>query len=151
MHSSQEFIDKWVAPFYIVNLCDADQPTLKKFAEASKKADLEIVLKLLEDYNWRSRITGAYFAAINYYTELQDMIGRHLLRSELTYAGLGYCLALAAFNNDVSKHYLNEYLNYYLARKDLFYDQAYAYCALEYLDDDLVIKLKAQWDSFVAD
>lgn len=151
MHFSQDFIDKWVIPFYMINLSDADQSTLKIFADTSKEADLEIVSNLLEDHNWRSRITGAYFAAINNYIELQDVIGQHLLRSELAYAGLGYCLALAAFNNDVSKNYLNEYLNYYLERKNLYYDQAYAYCALEYLNYHLAIKLKTQWNSFVAD
>lgn len=35
----------------------------------------KVVLKLLGDFNWRTRQTGAYFAAIQGYSEIIDIIG----------------------------------------------------------------------------
>lgn len=59
------FIDKWVAPFYMIIPADADNSTIEKFAAAAKEIDLETTNKLLGYFDWRPKITGAYFAAIN--------------------------------------------------------------------------------------
>jgi hypothetical protein len=148
---SEEFIDKWVEPFYMVLLSLADDTTIRKFANGAKEINIEIVKQLLGDFNWRTRITGSFFAAINRCDELEDIIGRHLLKSEVCYAGVGYCLALATFNSDKSKEYLTTYLDYYLDRKDLWFDQAIAFCALEYLDKYHSHNLIGKWNSFVSD
>ena len=92
-----------------------------------------------------------YFAAINNYRELEDFIGKHLLKSEVCYAGSGYCLALATFATDKAKNYLITYLDYYLDRKDLWFVQAIAYCALDYLDKYAAARLTIKWNSFIAD
>jgi hypothetical protein len=148
---SYEFIDKWVAPFYMTGVSNADDTTILMFAEAAKEINVDIVKLLLGDFNWRTRIVGAYFAAINNYKEVEDIIGKHLLKSEVCYAGAGYCLALAAFNTGKAKDYLTAYLEYYLDRKDLWFDQSDAFCALEYLDNEQASRLIDKWDSFVSD
>ena len=148
---SEEFVDKWVIPFYMTSLSDVDEVTIKSFANSAAEINIEIVTTLLGDFNWRMRITGAFFAAINGYRELEEVIGKHLLKSEVCYAGSGYCLALAVFHGDNSKKYLTEYLNYYLERKDLWFDQDIAFCALEYIDKSEADKLLNKLNSFVAD
>jgi len=148
---TEEFIDKWVVPFYMNSLSNSDDATIKAFAIAAKEIDISIVLKLLSDFDWRTRITGAFFSAINNYQEFEDLIGRHLLKSEVCYAGSGYCLALTTFATENAKSYLATYLDYYLDRKDLWFDQADAFCALENLDKDAASDLMDKWNSFVAD
>jgi hypothetical protein len=148
---TEEFLNKWVVPFYMNNLSIADDTTIKVFADTAKEIDESVVLKLLGDFNWRSRITGAFFSAINNYQNFQDIIGGHLLKSEVCYAGSGYCLALATFGTDSAKKYLITYLDYYLDRKDLWFDQADAFCALEYLDSNSAGKRIVKWNSFVSD
>ena len=148
---TEEFVDKWVVPFYMNSLSNSDDTTIKTFADTAKEIDKNIVLRLLSDFDWRTRITGAFFSAINNYQEFEDIMGKHLLKSEVCYAGPVYCLALATFGSDNAKKYLVTYLDYYLARKDLWFDQADAFCALEYLDESQADKLKEKWNNFVAD
>jgi hypothetical protein len=152
---SQEFIEKWIAPFYMSilshELSNADEATIKAFAEAAREINPDIVKTLLGDFNWRPRITGALFSAVNEYKEAEDIIGKHLLKSEVCYAGVGYCLALATFGSDNAKDYLTSYLEYYLDRTDLWFDQVPAFCALAYLDNDRANRLLGKLDSFVAD
>jgi hypothetical protein len=148
---TEEFVNKWVVPFYMNSLSNADDKTIKAFADTAKEIDKDIVLKLLNDFDWRTRITGAFFSAINNYQEFEDIIGRHLLKSEVCYAASGYCLALTTFGTDNAKNYLATYLEYYLDRKDLWFDQADAFCALERLDNNSTVKLQNKWNSFVAD
>ena len=148
---TEEFVDKWVVPFYMNSLSNSDDTVIKAFADTAKEIDRTIVLKLLSDFDWRTRITGAFFSAINDYQEFEDIIGRHLLKSEVCYAGSGYCLALATFGTDNAKKYLVSYLDYYLDRKDLWFDQADAFCALEHLDKHQADNLINKWNEFVAD
>ena len=147
----EEFIEKWVMPFYMNDLSNSDEATKNTFAASAKQINLEIVKKLLGDFNWRSRIVGAFFAAINNYNELEETIGRPLLKSEVCYAGSGYCLALVTFSTQKSREILVEYLEYYLDRKDLWFDQADAFCALEYLDKNAANSMLHKWNDFVSD
>jgi hypothetical protein len=147
---TSEFINRWVAPFYL-NLLSPAKADVEQFAKASEQITLDDIKKMLGDFNWRMRICGAYFAAIKNYKELDEIIGRHLVKSEVTYAADGYCLALATFDTEISRKYLKKYLDYYLDRKDLWFDQEDAFCALEYLDKDHVKGLQEKWSSFVSD
>ncbi len=148
---TEEFIDRWVLPFYMVSLSSLDEELIRTFANSAREIDPNVVYKLLSEFNWRTRITGAFFAAINNYTEFEDIIGKHLLKSEVCYAGAGYCLALAIFGTDNSKNYLRTYLHYYLDRRDLWFDQPQAFCALEYLDINAANELKEKWQTFSGD
>jgi hypothetical protein len=131
---SQDFISKWITPFYMERLLDSDTYE-KKFIQITNDLSPEIVKQLLGYFDWRSRITGAYFAAIMDYKEFEDFIGIHLVKSEVCYAGEGYLTALTLFNTDNSINYLTKYLDYYLSKTDLWFDQGSAMAALIWLDD----------------
>lgn len=109
---SDEFIDKWVMKFYMVSIAMLDDQTFAAFVEAAREITPDIVRELLGDFNWRLRIVGAYFAAIKDYEELTDIMGVHLLQSEVCYAGAGYALAFAMFQSKRAKDYLKAYLEY---------------------------------------
>tara|TARA_R110002051_G_scaffold15658_1_gene48428 strand:+ start:230 stop:583 length:354 start_codon:yes stop_codon:yes gene_type:complete len=68
------------------------------------------------------------------FKELVDIIGVHLLKSQVCYAGKGYCMYLALNNSEKGINYLKKYLDYYLTRKDLHFDQTEAICALLWTD-----------------
>ncbi len=149
----QDFIDTWAAPFYM-RIGDTDESWIKQLVQANNKISKDIVVKLLGDFNWRTRQTGAFFAAINNFTDLTDIIGIHLLKSEVCYAGQVYAYTFASFNTDKSIDYLDSYLTYYLAQPDLWFDQRQAMEAMTYLDKinktNLALKHSDNWIKFIA-
>lgn len=129
---SAELRDKWVRPLYFGLRHDG----AAEFIESHlKEANLELAKTLLCHFDWRSRKTGAHIAALLDLKELEEQIGRLLLRSDVCYAGFGYCVAIAAFNTSVGIQYLNRYLDYYLKTPELFFDQNHVMAALKYLDE----------------
>ncbi|WP_452227618.1 DUF6000 family protein [Lacinutrix sp. MEBiC02404] len=128
----KEFINKWVLPFYMSFPKKDD--IFWNFKEVKSELNIEIAKRLLGNFNWRTRIVGAYFATIKNYTELENIIGTHLLKSQVCYAGDGYCFALASFNTENSIGFLKKYLDYYLTRKDLQFEQTSALLALNWTD-----------------
>ncbi len=127
------FIEKWVLPFYMVTLHNTRQ-FISGFKKVKGDLNIEITKQLLGDFNWRTRIVGAYFSAIENYVELEDIMGVHLLKSEVCYAGEGYCLALATFNTKNGVEYIKKYLAHYLTQKHLYFDQRTAMAALDWMD-----------------
>lgn len=137
-HTENEFDEgfykKFVIPFYavrIINLANFKSDYLNIKAEI----DADIVKKIIGQSNWRERIVGAFFCAIEDLTEFEDIIGIHFLKSELVHQGKGFALALASFNTKKAIGYLKKYLDYYLTRKDLRYEQNYAMSALKWIDE----------------
>lgn len=128
-----QFIKKWVVPVYLAGLSGKEE-TLLVFKSLMPQLTHEILLKMLGEFGWRQRIAGAYFAAISKHQAVEDVIGTHLLKSEVCYAGRGYCLALASFETITAQKYLIQYLEYYLSRSDLDFDQSSALGALAFLD-----------------
>lgn len=147
----EKFVKKWVIPFYMTSFSHLSKETQKDFIDIFQQIDSEIVTKLLGDFNWRTRIVGAYFAALKDLTEFEEIIGNHLLKSEVCYAGSGYCLALANFGTEESKNFLKRYLDYYLKRKDLWFDQSDAMAALYWLNKQEAEKYEPLWREFIAD
>ncbi|WP_299325445.1 DUF6000 family protein [uncultured Maribacter sp.] len=129
----KKFIDKWVIPFYMVGIHNTDE-FISNYSKVKSEVNIEIAKQLFGDFNWRTRIVGAYFSAIENYVELEDIIGTHLLKSEVCYAGGGYCFALASFNTEKGINYLKRYLDYYLTKKDLHFDQRVAMSAIKWTD-----------------
>jgi uncharacterized protein DUF6000 len=131
---SEEQCEKWVVPFYRVTFRSVEGT----FVDALRGVYLEItpsiVELLLTDYDWRPRLTGAFFAALKRFTSTEEHIGRLLLRSDLCFAGKLYCVALTEFNTPNGLNYLKRYLEYYLTRPELDYDQGDAMGAIAYLD-----------------
>lgn len=148
---SEEFIDKWVMEFYMVSIANLDDKTFTAFVQASKEITLNIVSELLGDFNWRLRIVGAYFAAIKGYEELTDIMGVHLLQSEVCYAGAGYALAFAMFQSERAQDYLKAYLEYYLKQPDLWYDQADVLAALHTIAPTEADTYSKSWQAYTVD
>ena len=130
---TEEFIKTWVSPFYM-NLEETNQEWLELLVSAKKKITKNNIVDLLGDFNWRTRQTGAFFAIIENYDELIDIIGVHFLKSEVCYAGRTYAYMFACLNNPKGIEYLNDYLEYYLSKTELWFDQREAMEALTYLD-----------------
>jgi hypothetical protein len=91
-------------------------------------------LGLLLDSGWRERKTAAWLIAIAGRTGFRQRLGELLLASRAPYAGPAYCIALATFGTTADADLLAAYLDHYLARPDLDYDQASALGALLHLD-----------------
>ncbi len=130
---NQEFIDKWVIPFY-TNIRKTDSEWVKKLLAIKCEINDDIILKTLGDFNWRTRQTGAFFSAITNKSQFIDIIGTHLLKSEVSFAGRIYCYVLASFNTIKCVDYLNLYLEYYLTKPNLWFNQREAMEANLYLD-----------------
>ena len=149
---SKEFIETWVVPFYM-NLEETNQEWSEFLLNAKEKITKEDIIKLLGDFNWRTRQTGAFFATIKNYSDLIDIIGIHFLKSEVCYAGRTYAFMFACLNNRKSTEYLDDYLTYYLSKNELWFDQTEAMEALTYIDkinnSNLIDKHKANWLQFI--
>lgn len=130
----QAFINKWVKPFYM-KLKSADEEWITKISELNQEINDEIILQNLGDFNWRTRQTGSFFASIKNKKDFIDIIGIHLLKSEVCYAGREYAITLSYFNMDKSINYLNKYLDYYLLHPELPFDQYMVISAVKYLDE----------------
>jgi hypothetical protein len=130
---TQDFIDEWVIPFYM-NIGHTDNEWINKLTSVKKEITADIIQKNLGDFNWRTRQTGAFFSAITNQTQFIDIIGTHLLKSEVCYAGGIYCQVFASFNLPKCVDYLNLYLDYYLTKPDLWFDQREAMEAILLLD-----------------
>lgn len=91
-------------------------------------------LGILFEGGWRERKTAAWLVAVAHRTEFRDLIGRLLLASGGPYAGAAYCVALAKFGTAADAELLAAYLDHYLSRPDLDYDQPIVLGTLLYLD-----------------
>ncbi len=131
---SQEFREEWVIPFYF-ELNNRSDEWIEKMIELKPQINETIILQNLGDFDWRTRSTGSYFAGIKKVIQFQEIIGIHLLKSEVCYAGSIYAITLASFNTERSVYYLNLYLEYYLTKPELYFDQGSALIALRYLDE----------------
>ncbi|WP_261993201.1 DUF6000 family protein [Streptomyces sp. adm13(2018)] len=92
-------------------------------------------LQVLFEGGWRERRTAAWLTAVAHRTEFRALLGRLLLASEGPYAGQAYCVALATFGSAADAELLGDFLDVYLARPDLHYDQVVVLGTLQYLDD----------------
>jgi hypothetical protein len=135
---SADFIKKWAVPYYMAIGSYADTSWINAIKEIKNEITTDVCLALLGDFNWRTRLVGAYFSAVKGYTEFIDIIGVHLLKSELCCVGHIYALTLAYFNTEKSIQYLNTYLDYYLTRPELHFDQKIVMEAMLFLDQDRI-------------
>ncbi|MFF0217138.1 DUF6000 family protein [Streptomyces vinaceus] len=91
-------------------------------------------LEALLGYEWRSRLTAAWLIGVGRRATFRERIGDLLLASEVCYSGSAYCFALARFGTHADAEILTAYLDRYLPRTDLHYDQPAALGALLRLD-----------------
>jgi hypothetical protein len=129
-----DFIQKWVVPYYMEIASYGNYDWVDAVKEVKAEIEMDICLSLLGDFNWRTRLVGSYFAAVKGYRGLIDIIGTHLLKSELCCVGHIYVLTLSFFNDKNCIQYLNKYLDYYLMKPTLYFDQKFIMEAVLYLD-----------------
>lgn len=91
-------------------------------------------LNMLLSGGWRECRTAAWLVAVAGRTEFRERLGELLLASAGPYAGQAYCVALATFGTAADADLLVAYLDHYLPRPDLYYDQTAALGALLLLD-----------------
>lgn len=116
------------------------EPERTHFVRSLGEAAGEITpheLGILLDGGWRERKTAAWLIAVAGRTGFRDRLGELLLASEGPYAGQAYCVALATFGTSADAGLLAAYLDRYLARFDLDYDQGPAIGALLLIDTEL--------------
>ncbi|WP_225799365.1 DUF6000 family protein [Streptomyces sp. NK15101] len=94
-------------------------------------------LDALLAYEWRSRYTAAWLIGVDRRASFRERLGELLLASEVCYAGGAYCFALARLGTRADAEVLAAYLDRYLPRTDLRYDQPQALGALLRLDAGL--------------
>jgi hypothetical protein len=132
---SVEFRLRWAKPFYNGISTEPTGDLATKLRAVLADLSPAVVETLLGDSNWRTRITGAWFTALMYWRQFEEPIGELLLRSEVCYAGRGYCLALASFATPGAVGLLQRYLEFYLRHAECWYDQGDALAALFWLDE----------------
>lgn len=131
---SREFTDKWVIPLYMKIRNIDDNSWIDYLKDLKGEITEEVTLALLGDFNWRTRIVGAYLSALKNHENQIDIIGIHLLKSEVCYAGDIYAIILAYYNTPKTIDYLNQYLEYYLQKPELYFDQQSVLETVAYLD-----------------
>lgn len=150
----QLFREKWVIPFYL-KLSKTNDEWIMKVADVYNDITDDIILRSLGDFNWRTRSVGAFFAVVKDKKEYIDIIGTHLLKSEVCYAGRTYAKALAYFNTDIGNQYLERYLEYYLKQLQLYFDQRDVFGAVKYLDEvngtNKLKKYSKDWKLYLSD
>ncbi|KPI04488.1 hypothetical protein OK074_4622 [Actinobacteria bacterium OK074] len=116
------------------------EPERAQFTRKLGEAADEITpheLGILLEGGWRERRTAAWLIAVARRAEFRERLGELLLASEVCCAGQSYCVALATFDTEADADLLAAYLDRYLLRPDLYYDQAPALGALLHLDRKL--------------
>jgi hypothetical protein len=91
-------------------------------------------LGILFEGGWRERKTASWLVVAAGRTEFRGRIGELLLASGGPYAGAAYCVTLATFGDSADADLVCRYLDHYLLRPDLGYDQGLALGALLHLD-----------------
>ncbi|WP_327434634.1 DUF6000 family protein [Streptomyces sp. NBC_01236] len=109
---------------------------VRDLAEDAGLITTQEIATLLEG-GWRERRTAAWLVAVARRTEFRERLGELLLASELCCAGLAYCVTLASFGTPRDADLLAAYLDRYLRRPDLAYDQTVAMGALVFIDLNL--------------
>lgn len=137
--------ERWVRLFYRA------RPHKSEFGEQLRaqfdEIDEALVVELLSFTNWRPRLVGGYLAAAANLVGLEEHLGRLFLRSDACYAGRAYCLALARFNTPRALAFVREYLDYYLEKPDLDFEQGDAMAALSHLDGENGTSVLQEYDA----
>jgi hypothetical protein len=79
---------------------------------------------------WRESLMASWWAAVWRWPEVIGQVEPLLIPSRSCFEGQAHCLALAQVNSQRSRAVLVRYLDEYLPRRDLSYDQPWAMAAL---------------------
>jgi hypothetical protein len=144
---------KWVEPYYLNVGSEYPDDWIRKLRALKNEITEDVIVKLLGHVNWRPRSMGAYFAMVAEMPQLLDVIGVHLLKSEVCLAAKTYLIAIAYFNSPWGMNYLQRYLDHYIQQYHLVFDQFEAMETLCYLDHingtNYMAKYEDRWTEFV--
>lgn len=151
---SQFDFPEWAQPLFWKTVFGPDD-VLAIVSEHRAEVRPELLSALLSTVNWRPRVSATYLAVILQYREFEDDIGRLLLRSDVCFAGVAYCAALAHFDTPKAVDYLSRYLDHYLSMQDLWFEQSIALATLECLDETHGTAhakvFEPRWQHYIAD
>jgi len=149
----EAFHMKWVEPYYLNVGSEYPDDWIRKMRALKNEITEDVILKLLGHVNWRPRSMGAYFAMVAEMPQLLDVIGVHLLKSEVCLVAKTYLIAIAYFNSPWGLNYLQRYLDHYIQQYHLVFDQFEAMETLCYLDHingtNYMAKYEDRWAEFV--
>jgi O-acetyl-ADP-ribose deacetylase (regulator of RNase III) len=154
--SEREEAVRWVTDLYMDLLhgncvrggAGASADFLAAARRAVAESDEASLRLLLWEPSWRPRLVAAWLAGVKRVTTLEPLIAEQLFESELTFAGQGYCFALARFGGPDAATALARYLDRWLPRDDCDYDQDWALAALQRLDLVRADAYSAAWPTF---
>ncbi|MFE6081565.1 DUF6000 family protein [Streptomyces virginiae] len=121
----------------LMGMTEHDRSTFLRALGEDARAITPHELTVLLEGGWRERLTAAWLVAAARRTEFRERLGEMLLASEVCLAGSAYCVALATFATAADADLPAAYLDRYLRRPDLDYDQPAAMGALLHLDAEL--------------
>jgi hypothetical protein len=141
---------QWVHPCYLQllhgnfrGLCLAEESSpeqdelIRWFRRALTEITPDVIDTLLEQTEWRARLTASWFCGLKGWRQFRESLGQSLVESKVCFAGQGYCMALACFADRASADYLCAYLDRWLPQLDKYYDQHWAMPALQRIDVQL--------------
>jgi len=131
---ASETLPDWSRSLFRTGLFDPEEAA-SLVGENLPLVNADLVLALLSEFNWRPRIVGAYLSALRGFHSLEQDLGNLLLRSDVCYAGSAYALVLGHFNTTRSLRFLTDYLDYYLTRRDLWFEQRDVLATVSCLDE----------------
>ncbi|MFJ6075137.1 DUF6000 family protein [Streptomyces sp. NPDC093065] len=121
----------------LLGMSERDRDTfLRKLGRAAGEISPRELGALL-DRGWRECTAAAWLIAVGGRTEFRERLGGLLLASQGPFVGQAYCVSLASFGTSADADILKAYLDRYLPRPDLHYDQTAALGALLRLDAKL--------------
>jgi hypothetical protein len=134
-----------VDPGNLTRLADPERTALRDAMGAVvADASLGIAHALWSVKEWRCNIMTSWWATVWGWPDAVPGVERLLIPSGLTYAGQGHCVALAGLSTPEAGRVLARYLDTYLPRPDLVYDQGWAISALSIVDENLGSSLAAE-------
>lgn len=98
---SADFIKKWAVPFYMEIASYDNSDWVDQIKEIKPEITKDDCLNLLGDFNWRTRLVSSYFSAVKDYRGLINIIGTHLLKSEVCCVGHIYALTLVFLRQEM--------------------------------------------------
>ena len=123
-----------------------------EFLDRCSKITVEQIRLLLGERDWRPKSIASFYSAIINLKEVENDIGKLLLKNEFGRVGYPYILCLTSFSNSKSIDYINQYLDYYLTLPGHNYFQPVAMSALAYIDkttgSDYFKKKLYAWERF---
>jgi hypothetical protein len=147
-----ELAARFVAPFYLdvlhgnlTGLGAPEQTTLRDgMRSVAADISLDVAQALWAVEEWRCNIMASWWATVWGWPEAVTEVERLLIPSRLTYSGQGHCVALAGLSTPEAGRVLVIYLDTYLPRADLVYNQGWAMSALSIVDEALGSSLAAE-------